>query len=84
MFVDHFAEHVTLTRHRPPLLGLAQSRDDSTAREQPRCLCRPSRERHERDLRYRNFDFFIACRQTRGSPCPLTKMVLPGGLVVCT
>ncbi|TMH14915.1 MAG: LysR family transcriptional regulator, partial [Betaproteobacteria bacterium] len=21
--------------------------------------------------------FFIACRQTRGSPCPLTKMVLP-------
>lgn len=26
----------------------------------------------------------IACRQTRGSPCPLTKMVLPGGLVVCT
>ena len=27
---------------------------------------------------------FIACRQTRGSPCPLTKMVLPGGLVVCT
>src|SRR6266496_1616654 len=29
-------------------------------------------------------NFFIACRQTRGSPCPLTKMVLPGGLVVCT
>ena len=30
------------------------------------CLSRPSRERHERDLRYRNFEFF-QCVVRRGA-----------------